>query len=195
MAILEEAASRGISTAPLAFGATGRREDGGEVALMATELIRDSIRLGKLIDGSALPGLAEETERRAGLRAAGAEAGRVHDLGLDHADLNIGNILLRRREGCGGWQAFIIDMGLSKLGGSLDAGCRAANLVRLLRSAEKHLGKDPRRLRDAASFLQGYLSGAADPGRRRRRDLLAAIRRRLPAVALHRLGWSLLGRT
>ncbi len=235
MAILEEALRRGVPTARLAFGATGHRERGSEVAILATERLPEAVSLGDLLSGGALArepmaaparrrtdarkapsgreaaGLSGEAipperddplralqggeamfARRAALRAAGAAVGRAHEMGLDHSDLNLGNVLLRREGGA--WSGFVIDLGLSALGPPLEVRRRAANLVRLLRSVEKHLGDDPRRARDAAAFLQGYLSTIPAPRRRRRRDLLAAVRRGLPSMIIHRLGWSLLGR-
>lgn len=211
MAILEEAANRGVPTAPLAFGATARRGGGAEASVLATVEIPGVASLGEIVEsgeeaavgrshgyrrrGDAAPG-KERPGRlralRAPLEAAGRAACRAHDLGLDHADLNIGNILLLH-EGAG-WRGFIIDLGLSELGGPVEPGRRAANLVRLLRSAAKHLGEDPRQTRDAAAFLHGYLSSRPDPHRLRRRELLAAIRRRLPTMMIHRLGWRVLGR-
>ncbi len=211
MTILEEAGLRGVPTSRLAFGATGLRDSGAEVGVLATELIPRAIRLGDLMSAHTLPGLPEDPRgrrrkdsplpsgkraaidsRRQALRAAGLAVARAHDLGLDHADLNIGNVLIQRSGE--GWSGFVIDIGLSTLGHSLEMPRRAANLVRLLRSVEKHLGRDPRRARDGAAFLRGYLSSLPAPRRRQRRELLAAIRRGIPAMLIHRLGWSLLGR-
>jgi hypothetical protein len=211
MAILEEAWKRGVPTAAPAFGAVGLGRDGRAVGLLATESLAGAIRLGAIIDRSPLP-VADllpaarrsgdrrndagaprpEDPRRAALRAAGGAVRRAHDLGLAHSDLNIGNILLRR--GLHGWEAALIDVGLSDLGGPLEPGRRAANLVRLLRSAEKHLGAHPGQARYAVAFLIGYLGEGPDPHRRRRRELLTAVRRRLPVMRLHRLGWRLLGK-
>ncbi len=211
MTIHEEAGLRGIPTSRLAFGATGLRDSGAEVGVLATELIPRAIRLGDLLAAHPLPGLTEDppgrrrkdlplptgsraaiASRRQGLRAAGVAVAKAHDLGLDHADLNIGNVLIQKGEE--GWSGFVIDIGLSTLGHSLEVPRRAANLVRLLRSVEKHLGRDPRRARDGAAFLHGYLSSLPAPRRRQRHDLLSAIRRGIPAILIHRLGWSLLGR-
>ena len=93
-----------------------------------------------------------------------------------------------------GFRAWVIDLGHGPPGAAPGTARRGANLVRLLRSAEKHLGADRNRARDAAAFLRGYLRAAPDPDRRLRKRLLGAVRRRLPAVALHRLGWRVAGR-
>jgi len=159
MAILEEAHRRGLPTAAPAFGAVGRTREGREAAVLATEEIPDAVNLTHRLSSPALSP-PERRSRRAALRAAGAAVRHAHDLGLNHADLNTGNILVggaRHAE-----SAWVIDLGVSKLGAPLASGRRASNLVRLLRSAEKHLGREPGRLRDAVAFLRGYLAGSAE---------------------------------
>ena len=200
MSILEEAKRRGVPTAEMAWGASRKEPLGAPIALLATRRVEGSLSLAEVL-ASAQGAGASGSERYDLLRRSGAAVRRMHDRGLDHSDLNIGNILVRPPrgdsraralpdplEGAGAW---VIDLGVSKLGASLPPGRRAGNLVRLLRSAEKHLGADPMRSRDAAAFLHGYLGGGEKGGRALRRAMLPAIRRRLPTIALHRLGWTL----
>lgn len=195
LATLEEAIRRGVPAAAPAFGAAGRTSSGTTLAVLATVEVAGSESLAEIAAGTGAP--ASPRARREALRAAGGAVRRAHDAGLDHADLNVGNVLVvlgaepqGRPEA-----AVVVDLGASRVGAPLPLGRRAANLVRLLRSAEKHLGAPGRSPRDAAAFLRGYLD-AGGGGRARRAfrgRLLAAIRMRLPALALHRLGWALSG--
>src|SRR5882724_11775472 len=186
----EDASARGIPTSRLAWGATVRSDRGATTALLATHRIEECMTLGDAI-ADAAGGDGARKERRRRLRACGIAVRAAHDRGLDHADLNIGNVLVSTRPAPGAAAAFVIDLGISTLGAPLAASKRAANLVRLLRSAEKHLGLDGRRARDAAAFLHGYFAGEGGDPRAWRRSLLASIRRRLPSIALHRAGWAL----
>jgi len=199
MAILHEAAVRGVPTAPLVFGAliqssaakAEKPEKGA--ACLATVKFDDAVTLGSVLE-ERRSGRGSLSHRKRAIGSAGRAVRRAHDLGLDHADLNIGNILVRRAEPGGAAHrigAIVIDLGVSALRTILAPGRRAANLLRLLRSAEKHLGSDPRRLRDAAWFLHGYLAGDKGIDRALRRSLLGAARRQLPAIAIHRLGWAI----
>jgi 3-deoxy-D-manno-octulosonic acid kinase len=206
MAVHQEAVRRGVPVSRLAFGAVWGAAPKGEVAFLATFRIERTRALAEILSG---PFRDREDRRRrhAALRSVGRAVRRAHDLGLEHADLNIGNLLIGEVGSSGHEpEAWVIDLGLSTLGTSLAGGQRASNLVRLLRSAEKHLGSDPGRRRDAAAFLGGYCAGSGDAGsvprasetaagREFRRTLLRSIRRRLPAIALHRLGWILTGAT
>lgn len=192
MSIHREARERGAPLPELVFGAWGRRPDGSEIALLATERLPEA---GTLADLLVSPPAGRGRERRIALGRAGAAIRRCHDAGLDHADLNIGNILLGGSIERAGHEVRVIDLGLSRVGEPLETGRRASNLVRLLRSAEKHLGAAGTGVRDAAALLRGYLRQGADPARRFRRDLLSALRRRLPGLALHRLGWALTRRS
>jgi len=207
MRIMEEAAARGVPTARLAFGALSSPRGRRAAAILATVKLEDAESLAVRIEQVGLGG-SRIRERNDLLGRAGAAVRLAHDLGLDHCDLNIGNILIRMETRMPGGRsdgplvpdgiadapgAWLIDLGLSRIGASLSPGRRASNLVRLLRSAEKHMGRDARRGRDAAAFLHGYLAAGDYRGRALRRPLLAAIRRRLPAITVHRLGWALQG--
>jgi len=194
MGVLAEAVRRGVPCAPVAFGATARMKDGRLAAVLATEKIPEAVTLGEILVEPAASA-ASSGDRREALARAGNAVRACHDRGLDHADLNLGNVLVSIRRPPRAPGAWVIDLGVSKLGSPLTPSQRAANLVRLLRSVEKHLGRDPRRLRDALAFFRGYVGrGGGDARRDLRRDLVRSIKKRLPAIALHRIGWSLAGR-
>ncbi|MBI3447328.1 MAG: hypothetical protein HY049_00195 [Acidobacteria bacterium] len=186
----EEAAARGIPTSRLAWGVTVRSDRGATASILATRRIEECMTLGDAIS-DAPRGDASRREKRRRLAACGIAVRAAHDRGLDHADLNIGNILVCARPAPAVATAFVIDLGISILGPPLPGSRRAANLVRLLRSAEKHLGRHAHRARDAASFLHGYFAGEGGDPRAWRRSLLASIRRRLPSIAWHRAGWAI----
>ncbi len=205
MAILEEARARGVPAARVAFGATTALPRGVTAAVLATYEIEGASDLAGYLRWARSSRATRQTRSDA-LARGGVAVRRAHDLGLDHADLNIGNLLLKpprrpvglsgvrsvaRESGADALGAWVIDLGVSRFGAPLQPGRRASNLARLLRSAEKHLGGDPQRGRDAAAFLHGYLAAADGPSRPMRRALLRALRRRLPLMALHRLGWAL----
>lgn len=187
LGLLAEALRRGISTATPAFGATARMDDGRLAAVLATEKLAGAVTLAAIL-AEPPSGPERARDRRGAVARAGAAVRGAHDRGLHHSDLNLGNVLVSAVPP-GAW---VIDLGVSKLGAPLSPSQRAENLVRLLRSVEKHLGRDPRRLRDAAAFLRGYVGrGGGEARRRFREDLIRSIKRRLPGIVLHRIGWSL----
>jgi tRNA A-37 threonylcarbamoyl transferase component Bud32 len=205
MARVEDANRRRIPTARAVFGASARIPGEGGAAILATAELEGAVNLAELLRSPAT-GRVPTRARNTSLARAGRAVRVAHDSGLDHADLNIGNILVApvgRPAGmravaaavAGGTDgvrspgAYVIDLGLSRIGVSLGAGRRAANLIRLERSAEKHLGSGPRRIRDAAAFLHGYLAGPSPPDRRFRRALFRALRRRSILITVHRIGW------
>ncbi|MGH7542671.1 MAG: lipopolysaccharide kinase InaA family protein, partial [Gemmatimonadota bacterium] len=73
-------------------------------------------------------------DRRAGLAAAGREVGRAHRAGLDHPDLNVGNLFLQPADP--GWRAWLLDLDRAAIGPPSGDVARR-NLARLLRSLEK----------------------------------------------------------
>ncbi len=87
--------------------------------------------------------------------AAGAAVRDLHDRGLRHADLHVGNLLVRECVG-GGYVAWVIDLDRARLGASLGARRRSRELQRLLRSLKKRTN-DTRQIDDAISaFRRGY---------------------------------------
>ena len=202
---LEDAVRRGVPIPTVVFGASTRLRRGGTASLLATREFEGAVSLVDLLRAPAT-GRMPSRARSTSLARAGRAVRRAHDLGLDHVDLNIGNVLiapLGRRFGIRGIRvpsegdtaesigACVIDLGMSRLGDPLTPGRRASNLIRLLRSAEKHLGRDHHRMRDAAAFMHGYLAGSPAPDRAFRRSLMRGIRLRFPIIAFHRIGWAL----
>jgi 3-deoxy-D-manno-octulosonic acid kinase len=102
----------------------------GYRADLATEWIEPGHDLRALLALNVYPAAA----RRAGLEAAGREVGRAHRAGLDHPDLNVGNLFLEPADP--GWRAWLLDLDRATVGRrSPDAASR--NLRRLVRSLEK----------------------------------------------------------
>ena len=102
----------------------------GYRADLATEWIEPGHDLRALLAPNVYPAAA----RRAGLEAAGREVGRAHRAGLDHPDLNVGNLFLQPADP--GWRAWLLDLDRATLGRpSPEAASR--NLARLVRSLEK----------------------------------------------------------
>ena len=95
LAALEEAGRRGVPTARLAFGASGAMTSGKVLTILATEEIEGAFSLAEILASSPTDRDAPEDRRRV-LEVAGAAVRRAHDLGLDHPDLNVGNILMTR---------------------------------------------------------------------------------------------------
>jgi aminoglycoside phosphotransferase (APT) family kinase protein len=107
----------------------------------------------------------------------------LHDAGVEHADLNLKNLLVRPGPPV---EAFVIDLDKSRRGGPLSRAAAVRNLERLLRSAEKLglLGSALSRA-DLARFVRAYAE-------RDWRGLFLAARRRWRALApFHRVGWAI----
>lgn len=102
------------------------------------------------------PNVYPEAARRAGLEAAGRTVGLAHKAGLDHPDLNAGNLFLMPR-GSDAWDAALLDLDRARVD-SAASGTHERNLARLWRS----LGKARRAGRvswsdaDRAAFRRGY---------------------------------------
>jgi len=125
------------------------------------------------------------------LRAAGECVRALHDAGVLHADLNLGNLLVV--PGGEGLEpgVRVIDLDGSRFGPSLRQKGRAANLARLLRHAVKNNLHADADLEGAGRwFMEGYC-GESDPVPLRRR-VIRVFRRTLP---LHRISWRLQGIT
>lgn len=75
------------------------------------------------------------TRRRQIASAVAGAVADLHDAGILHADLSLGNVLVREQEG--GAEAFIIDFDKSQLVDSLSLTERMRNLLRLDRSVLK----------------------------------------------------------
>lgn len=102
----------------------------GYRADLATAWIEPGHDLRDLLAPNVYPAAA----RRAGLEAAGSLVGRAHRAGLDHPDLNVGNLFLQPADP--GWRAWLLDLDRATMGPpSPDAARR--NVARLVRSLEK----------------------------------------------------------
>jgi 3-deoxy-D-manno-octulosonic acid kinase len=128
----------------------------------------------------------ERVERAAA--AAGRALRRFHEAGGRHADLHVGNLLLR--EGTGEPEVLVIDLDRARLGAAPDAGARMAELMRLYRSLVKRGLTGAMGARGCARFLASYTGG----DRELRRALLRHLPRERRRLALHELGYRLSNR-
>jgi 3-deoxy-D-manno-octulosonic acid kinase len=114
---------------------------------------------------------------------------RFHDAGGRHADLHLGNLLLRERDGA--CEALLIDLDRAQAGAPPDAPRRMAELMRLYRSLVKRGVADAVGARGCARFLAVYCDGD--------RALRRALWARLPAerrrLARHAASWALFGKS
>lgn len=120
-------------------------------------------------------------------QAAGRAVRAFHEAGGQHADLHIGNLLVRD---IAEPQVFVIDLDRARVGPPPGPARRARELARLERSLHKWLrrGADaagaPRRVNAICSdFLRGYVGSEVEL----REALRAPLRRERRRAALHRL--------
>ena len=174
--------ARGGATARPAFA---RIRAGALPGLRRLELATFEIE-GARDAASYLANERDARARRSAIRACGAAVRSLHEAGIRHADLNLGNLLVVPGPAA---RAFVVDLERSTLPRPLLPRHRVENLARLLRSAEKLalLGPFVTR-RDLVRFLTAYEPGA-------RRELFAAVARHHAARApWHRAGWRIRGR-
>jgi tRNA A-37 threonylcarbamoyl transferase component Bud32 len=115
--------------------------------------------------------------------ATGDAVRRFHDAGGRHADLHLGNLLLRQREGA--LEALVIDLDKARRLSRVPAARRMAELMRLYRSAVKRGLLERIGARGCARFLGAYVRG----DRALRRALLAHLPRERTRLRLHALRW------
>ena len=118
-------------------------------------------------------------------RVAGTAVRRMHDVGIDHRDLNLGNLLVLPPARHSEPDVLILDWDRARLRN--DNGTFGyQNLLRLLRSAFK--GRADTRFLAVATrgFLRGYFSGDVESLHRLRHYYR---QRRFTAIGLHRLFW------
>jgi 3-deoxy-D-manno-octulosonic acid kinase len=171
-----EARRRGVATpAPVAL--LIERAGAGLVrAWLAVEEIEGASDLRSRIATGAPP---TEGELGAALRLVR----RMHDAGVEHRDLNLGNLLVA---GHGASAAFVVDLDRARLHpGPLPLALRRRALHRLERSYVKccHPGPARAEVRDALYAL--YAGRDVELGRRLERGRRATRVR----IGLHRLGW------
>jgi tRNA A-37 threonylcarbamoyl transferase component Bud32 len=126
-------------------------------------------------------------ERALRARVTGAALRRLHDAGVEHRDLQLGNVLWSRTDD--GDRVVVIDLDRARFRGPgrLDDAARARGLARLARSGVKarHFGA-PLGRRELAALVAGYCG--------RDRSLRARLRAHAPALArrlwLHRVSYA-----
>lgn len=104
--------------------------------------------------------------RRAGLAAAGRVVGRGHAAGLDHPDLNAGNLFLEPAAGRNRWSASILDLDRASMARPSGRVARR-NVARFVRSLEKERrgGRIAWDQDDLAAFTRAHAGAAVErPG-------------------------------
>lgn len=136
------------------------------------------------VDGAAF--LASRPPREQVLRAAAAAGDavrRLHGAGGRHADLHLGNLLVR--EDAGAPEVRVVDLDRARVLPALSPRRRMAELMRLYRSLVKRGLVDAVGARGCARFLSSYTAG----DRALRRALWRHLRRERMRLAVHRLGY------
>jgi hypothetical protein len=165
---------------PLWSALIGTREESGAQDLLA-----------------AVRACTQASERLRLARAVGAAFRRLHDTGVEHGDLQLGNVLVRREPG-GAASAMtsarivVVDLDGARFerGGPIEPRRRARNLGRFIRSVVKTRTWPERAgRRELAALLAGYTDGD--------RALRGALRRfaawERAKLAVHRIGYLLSG--
>lgn len=179
LALPLEAARRGIPTAaPVALlileGPPGLLR-----GWLATEEIQGALDLGSRLAISPAPGERE-------VRAALSLVRSMHDAGIEHRDLNLGNLLLRT-SAAGEVQPFVVDLDGAVLHARpLRFSARQSALRRLERSYVKGFGASAP-LRALGPCFWYALYAGTDARLARRLERGRTVGRVL--LALHRLGW------
>lgn len=129
---------------------------------------------------------AKDSPSAAEIDAVVGAVRRMHDRGVEHRDLNLGNLLVRRAP-AGDFQPFVIDLDRARLWDSeLPLGARIRSLRRLERSTVKLFGERPPGAFDLRRrWYEAYAADDADLARR----LDRARRANRLWIRLHRPGW------
>lgn len=130
LAVSEQLRRAGVST-PRVLCAVVTSMRPGYRADLATEWLEPGHDLEALLAPNRYP----VDVRIAAMRAAGALVGDAHRCGLDHADLNIGNVFVQPLAD-GQWGASLLDLDRARVTGP-DPARATANLERFQRSLEK----------------------------------------------------------
>ena len=153
-------------------------------------------RISQATNGLALLRSQPDAQQRTRVaRAAGRAVRRFHEAGGRHADLHIGNLLVRDHELP---EVFVIDLDRARVGSPPPPGRRARELARLERSLYKWLRADGDAVAAPAlvnavcrDFLHGYVGGESAL----HEALRAPLRREHQRAALHRLRYRWPGRS
>jgi 3-deoxy-D-manno-octulosonic acid kinase len=153
---------------PLWSALIGTAEEAGAISLL--ELLQDAP-------------VQRERARRA--QEIGAALRRLHDAGVEHRDLQLGNVLWQEKDGYP--RVVVIDLDRARFHPApLDPRRRAANLGRLVRSGAKARARGaPLGRRELAALVRGYCAG----DRRLRTALRSRARWERVKLALHRASY------
>jgi len=134
--------------------------------------------------------LKENEEKRAVLASLAKWITRMHDFGIYHGDLHIGNILVQTSPGEDP-RIFLIDFDKSKVVKRMSLPKRIKNLMRLYRSIVKRPNLSNKlTLNDIERFLYAYLGG----DRLKRRKAERLLKRYFYIIQMHSLWWRVSGR-
>ena len=143
-----EARRRGIAV-PEVLGIRVDRARGGYRGAIVTREIAGAETLGDVVQRDP------RRDERAAIVAAVARALRtMHDRGLHHRDLNVGNILVSRAEGAAA--VHVIDLDRARLRKTVGRSARWRALRRLARSLAKLETSEAQRAEDHAAFHRAY---------------------------------------
>lgn len=142
---------------PVPAFAVGRRSGPLWRAAVCTVHVDGAVDAIRLLRSAPAPDAVADAAR-----AAGAAVRRLHDLGVRHADLHLGNLLLRADPG--GWRAWVIDLDRARLGAPVAPARRARECRRLLRSARKRRLDAVLGASGLAAFREGYRGAAREAG-------------------------------
>lgn len=160
LAVSERLRSAGVATPRVVAGVAARAWPGYRADL-ATRWLEG----GRPLEDLLAPGAYPDGEREAALAAGGETVGRAHAAGLDHPDLNVTNLLLRRNPE-GRWWAALLDLDRARIVPP-ERSRAHRNLVRLERSLRKarRAGRIAWSHPDREAFLAGYRLGRRDGAR------------------------------
>jgi tRNA A-37 threonylcarbamoyl transferase component Bud32 len=125
----------------------------------------------------------DRDELHAVAAAAGGSVRRFHDTGGRHADLHVGNLIIRKHGSVP--RVWLVDLDRARVAADVSPRRRMREVMRLYRSLEKRKLLDVVDQRTRASFWDGYTAGDAAL----RRGLLASLPREERRLAWHRLGY------
>jgi hypothetical protein len=145
---------------------------------LAVEEVADARDLGTLLSGNSA---GAEPALEAAMRVVRA----MHDRGIEHPDLNVGNLLLAPRAS-GGLEAWVIDLDRARVHpGPLAFARRQRALRRLERSFVKSRLPEPAEAEIRNGFYRRYAEGDAALAHRLERGRFTGR----ALIALHRLAW------
>ncbi|MEO0650215.1 MAG: lipopolysaccharide kinase InaA family protein, partial [Planctomycetota bacterium] len=151
---------------------------------LVSERIEGTRDLATLLEGERR-GEGQPRERQQLTRELGQTLRTLHELGFEHVDLQLRN-LLARSTAPDGQRLWVIDLDRSRLGPPLPTSVRERNLARLIRSARRRneRGAPVLTATDLARLLIAYA------GRDAWRTWLAEVEARgQRSTWRHRLGW------